>query len=489
LITIRLKKRELAFAGEFMAKLLESLLKIYEKVPYTVKRDSLDDLLFDRHKDKLTEKVKEKVEEFIPQFPPLIADTFSIFYKPNPQFLDDSQIAPEFRINKRVLEKVMNTDTFNELKETTVLDDVNSAIATVILTEKLYEELKNKLKEIKEHTEKIQQLRNQLPNKSKHEFKKTVQQIEQHAEALQSIVTQGAVSVAVRKAQQEFEEVQNAIAVLGFGNEPGQPIQVDPETAIKLAVELKNSQHVKKMIELLGRMRNLLKSTAKAKPRKSKLELHNVAMGREVERLLPSEILKLRKYRPIFHKDYYEGRLMHYDLKRREKEAKGPIVIALDLSGSMAGEKEQWAKAVSLATIDLAVKDKRPWAFVAFDAKIKDVKVFKKPPKPEEVLEIMKIGASGGTSYELPLREVMKIIEQEREFTKADVLFISDGECNIQQEFLEKFNEFKKQRNISVVGVLISGIPIVMRQFCNEVLALNGRVDANAAEAIFQKLV
>jgi len=39
----------------------------------------------------------------------------------------------------------------------------------------------------------------------------------------------------------------------------------------------------------------------------------------------------------------------------------------------MAREKEQWAKAVSLATIDLAVKGKRPWAFVAFDAEIKDV--------------------------------------------------------------------------------------------------------------------
>ncbi len=380
-----LKKRVFA-TGEFMAKLLESLLKIYEKVPYTVKRDSLDDLLFSKHKDRLTEKVKEKVEEFIPQLPPLIADTFSIFYKPNPQFLDDSQIAPEFRINKRVLEKVMNTDTFNELKETTVLDDVNSAIATVILTEKLYEELKSKLKEIKEHTEKIQQLRSQLPNTGKREFKQIVQQIEQHTEALQSIVTQGAVSVALRKAQKEFEEVQSAIAALGFGSEPGQPIQVDPETAIKLAVELKNNQHIKKMVELLGRMRNLLKSTAKAKPRESRLELHNIAMGREIERLLPSEVLKLRKYKLIFHRDYYEGRLLHYDLKRREKEAKGPIVIALDLSGSMAGEKEQWAKAVSLATIDLAVKDKRPWAFIAFDAKIKDVKVFKKPPKPEEVL-------------------------------------------------------------------------------------------------------
>jgi len=104
------------------------------------------------------------------------------------------------------------------------------------------------------------------------------------------------------------------------------------------------------------------------------------------------------------------------------------------------------------------VKDKRPWAFVAFDARIKDVKVFRKQPKPEEVLEIMKIGASGGTNYELPLREIMRIIEQEKEFTKADVLFISDGECNIQQEFLEEFISFKRKYNVRTIGVLIGGI-------------------------------
>ena len=329
-----------------------------------------------------------------------------------------------------------------------------------------------------------------MPNANK-QFKQTVQQIEQHVEALQGIVTQGAASVAVRKAQKEFEEVQNAVAALGFGSGPGQPIQVDPETAIKLAVELKNNQHVKKMIELLGRMRNLLRSTAKAKPRESRLELHNIAMGREIERLLPSEVLKLRKYKPIFRKDYFEGRLLHYNLKRREKEAKGPIVIALDLSGSMAGEKEQWAKAVSLATIDLAVKDNRPWAFVTFDVRIK-VKVFKKPPKPEEVLGIMKIGASGGTNYEPPLGEVMRIIEQEGEFTKVDVLFISDGECSIPPEFLEEFISFKKKCNVRTIGVLIGGVPNVIARFSDEVLGLNTIAGSNgikAAEEIFLKLL
>jgi len=482
-------------AGQQKWELIDDLIHIYEKVPYTVRKDSLDDLLFSRHKDRLTEKVKEKVKEQIPQLPPLVSDTFNVFYKLRPQFLDESQIVPEFLVNKRVLEKVMNTDTFNELKSTTTLDDVNSAIATVILTENLYKELKTKLKEIKEHTEQIQQLRNQLQNAcnkgtcNRQLADQVAQQMQQHANAMQNLVTQGAVSVAVRKAKREHEDVQNAMAALGFGNEPGRPLKVDPEKAIKLASELKHNHQLMEMTKLLGRMRNLLRSTSKAKPKKSNLELHNISMGRDLERMLPSELLKLRKCRRIFFMDYYEGKLLHYNIKRREKEAKGPIVMAVDMSGSMRGEREQWAKAVSLATIDIAVKEKRSWAFVAFDKRIKAVKVFVKPPAPEDVLEIMKIGANGGTDYELPLKEAMKIIEQEKDFTRADILFISDGECALSEEFLRSFDEFKKRKNVHVIGTLISGRPKVMKEFCGEVLALNGCIDTKAAEAIFQKIV
>ena len=191
--------------GRSVNSLTESLLTIYEKVPYTVRKDAMDDFLFGRHKNRLTEKVRERIQEPPPQIPPLVADTFNVFYKPQPRFLDDYQIAPEFRLNKRVLEKVMNTNAFSELKASTTLDDVNSAIATAILTEKLYEELKSRLREIRDHTEKIQQLRNQLPRRNEREFRQAVQQIEQHDEALQSIVTQGAISVAVIKAQEVAE--------------------------------------------------------------------------------------------------------------------------------------------------------------------------------------------------------------------------------------------------------------------------------------------
>jgi len=103
----------------------------------------------------------------------------------------------------------------------------------------------------------------------------------------------------------------------------------------------------------------------------------------------------------------------------------------------------------------------------------------------------MKIGASGGTNYELPLREVMRIIEQEREFTRADVLFISDGECDVPQEFLKEFISFKRKCNVRTIGVLIGGVPNVIARFSDEVFGLNtiaGLDGIKAAEEIFLKL-
>ena len=123
----------------------------------------MDDLLFGKHRERLMDRIKTLPEQ-LPQIPPLISDTFCAFYKLHPKFLDDSQIAPEFLVNKCVLAKMMKTDAFSELKESTTLDDINSAIAATIFVEKLYDELKRELEKMREHTEAIQKLRSELKN-------------------------------------------------------------------------------------------------------------------------------------------------------------------------------------------------------------------------------------------------------------------------------------------------------------------------------------
>jgi len=54
-------------------------------------------------------------------------------------------------------------------------------------------------------------------------------------------------------------------------------------------------------------------------------------------------------------------------------ETHGPILIAVDGSGSMAGLKEVWAKALAIATILEAKKEKRKSQGIIFGASEKEI--------------------------------------------------------------------------------------------------------------------
>ncbi len=64
---------------------------------------------------------------------------------------------------------------------------------------------------------------------------------------------------------------------------------------------------------------------------------------------LSDEILELDWMRR-----FSEQNLLQYDLRGTEPTQRGGILIAEDGSGSMAGEREIWAKAIGLALLKIA---------------------------------------------------------------------------------------------------------------------------------------
>ena len=55
---------------------------------------------------------------------------------------------------------------------------------------------------------------------------------------------------------------------------------------------------------------------------------------------------------------------MQYLLSGNEPLGKGPLVVLLDKSGSMDGPRDIWATALSLALLDQAHRERRPFALV-----------------------------------------------------------------------------------------------------------------------------
>ena len=57
-----------------------------------------------------------------------------------------------------------------------------------------------------------------------------------------------------------------------------------------------------------------------------------------------------------------ERQILQYQLSGAETLGRGPLVLLLDKSGSMDGTKDLWATALSLALLEHAQAERRPFA-------------------------------------------------------------------------------------------------------------------------------
>ena len=78
----------------------------------------------------------------------------------------------------------------------------------------------------------------------------------------------------------------------------------------------------------------------------------------------------------------------------------------------------------------------------------------------------------GGTNFESPMRETLRLMEQEG-FENADVVFITDGVCVLPDTFREELAKEQAARRFTVTGVLLDqgspGMDFSLRAFCQNI--------------------
>ena len=502
---------------------LEFIQRATSKSKQTVRYDRFDELTFKdlREKSETLQQIPKRVD--FPTLNELLFDTFNIFYKYNPTFLDDDRIQEEYIINKEMLQKAMKTEEYSKLRGITRLDEVNSAVATATFIEVVLREIRKRDPHIEERIEEIrqmqqerlktaqqlsdvqnlisslkqqinqirqkkpgqqrpqqlnnlqQQLQNALNQQQQLQQQLTAinQQIQQLQQGLKKSVRQIAVSKAIHRASQKAREMNDTIMAFSWGREASTLQKVPAEQRIKLANALMKNRKLLELARELGRMKRLISSARKTKVKRGSEEIYDVTMGNDVARLIPAELAKLSMdgLKLDFFKRFAERQLLQYELRGKERRAKGDFVAVIDLSGSMSGSKEIWAKAVALACFDVAIRQRRGFAVVGFSERVKAVKEFAKdkPPTLEDIIEIAEWWCGGGTNFEEPLTKAMEIIEK-RELKKADVLFITDGECEVSDEFAKAFQEFRRKTETRVTSVLIGAEPRVLTKLSDKVV-------------------
>ena len=78
----------------------------------------------------------------------------------------------------------------------------------------------------------------------------------------------------------------------------------------------------------------------------------------------------------------------------------------------------------------------------------------------------------GGTNFERPIREAIQLMDTEG-FGKADVVFITDGECELPDACQQELQAAQAAYHFTVIGILLDkgqgGMDFSLKPFCQKI--------------------
>ena len=252
-----------------------------------------------------------------------------------------------------------------------------------------------------------------------------------------------------------------------------------------LANALQNNHKIKELAQKMGRAYISEEKKKQTKiPQASKSEVHGTHRSDDVMRILPSELLNLEDedLEMLFYARLLEKQLLTYELQgtthvvgettETEKQRTGPVVACLDTSGSMQGQPMLKAKALLLAIANILQQENRSLHVLLFGAS-GEIREFSMLGKNEAagLLQFLQQGFGGGTDFETPLQRALDIIASQKDYQKADVLMISDGDCQLSSTFMNRLTAQKQVLDCMVYSVLCAGVRIE-DDFSDEVVVL-----------------
>ncbi|OPX87899.1 MAG: hypothetical protein A4E53_02271 [Pelotomaculum sp. PtaB.Bin104] len=188
-----------------------------------------------------------------------------------------------------------------------------------------------------------------------------------------------------------------------------------------------------------------------------------------------------------FFRRYSERQLLQYELRSKEKQGRGPMVVLVDVSGSMSGSPLNWAIAMALAMVDTASRQKRQALIAFFDTQIKKVVEFLPGEKNiEKLIEVGTVGAAGGTDYRPAFKLAVDKIRS-LQYSRADIVMVTDGLCYLDDGFVKELMDAKKEMDFRVWSVLIGTDPAgELKRYSDEVWAV-AQLTEDVAGELFEK--
>jgi uncharacterized protein with von Willebrand factor type A (vWA) domain len=511
--------------------------RVFEPLPknsFWIQNDAYDRRVWHqlRTESPSLRELEDKGAALLPHFGSLLQDIFCLLFKYNVNYFEDRAVLASALLNEKFLRSIHQGAQYEFLREQTLLNEAHAALSTLILGERLLALVREEklltrrdmrdLWDIQKQEEivnqKIEEYENadtipddQMSEEGKEALDRAKQRMGgevQGAEALLRQKTQrlkedleqidaqakNRLQAEAIKVAQELEDAAEETATWGDTIGTGQ--RTPPGQKLELGRRLAGNEKLKKLARMVGRMKFNAMALRKKVFERSSEELLEVEQGDAIHRLLPHELLTL--HHPVLRKDFYrrflDQQLIQYSLRGVEEKGKGPMIVCLDGSSSMSGDKEIWSKAVTLTLLEIARKQRRLFRSICFSSADTPLQTLDMNPRdryeiePKTVMDLAEYFPGGGTDFQTPLNAALECLRQSR-FKKGDIVFITDGECQVDPQWAENFRQEKERLGFSLFSVLIDMGPAslgTLKEFSDRISTIK-QLTGEEAKDIFVK--
>jgi len=460
-------------------------------------------------------KADDKITEYTPTGHEAMVDTFFSLRKARAELKKPNDIRPSFLVNRAIEEEAMKLKEHKELRIHSVGDIIGSGLACVAMEpelEILFDKLKSEIDKAQKIEEMLQELEGmQDDERSAQELIEALmeggasdkrkqnaqdqlakiqesmellkQRLEQEEEGLESdLARKGAViRNAIRRATEAALENANDMDSMetSWGLQRGTLMKLPAQKRIDMAKRI-STPKFKRLARLIGPMVRAAMAEQDRKVLYAREEIYDLELGNDLSVLIPNEYMYLcdEELEWDFFRRYYEMQLLQYKLRGYEKVAKGAIIFCMDGSGSMAGEREISAKAVSLALLQIARRQHREFLGIMFGSPA-EYTTYEFVPKSnvvtnyyrgvtktmdviEGVMDWAEVFFGSGTDFVTPLGVALAKLQDQFNKTgavEADIVFCTDDECAVSEDFLDMLKVEKARLGFRIFGVAVGSCP------------------------------
>ena len=504
---------------------------------YDVDIDIYNDIV---DQSPVMQQTLEEGEELLPTFKYLHQDIFLSLYKYKARVLPEVDMHISTRMNRGIISNLINTPEYISLRHTCRMDQFNAALGTEIIgreaidilreaIEKLkdLEQKKDAMDRLMEEEEKIDELIEDIGDIDEliEDAKRAgngslAAQLEQERQAKeQSVATLKAMANKIAEDCDELieddelvsevsttmgstltetgkqvQEVSELCEAWGLGT--GENCQVAFQNKKDAIERIRRSSKLHKLTDLVGKFKESAIVEQKKKAKHGAVEIKGVTTGDKIQDTLPSDRMNLCN--DITKGDFYrrmsEHGLLQYSKESNKQKNKGPIIVCVDTSGSMQGDEEIWSKALTVGILEVAQMQKRDFACIIYSSHADKPIVIKKDEiAPQKIIDCAERFHNGGTSFEAPLNEALELIKDST-FKNADIVFITDGDCYVSDNFSRKFKQIKEDKDFRTLGVLVNmGHGHVsdssLKEFCDSITLVSDIADLNDGNSEVNKSI